>query len=76
MIVSDSSFRRGAKVGSFRVLALLAALCGLLEGWWRPPISLVPDSSKEGLSRAEGELCYPLPSQSSEREGVDCDGET
>jgi hypothetical protein len=47
---------------------------------WReggdPSVSLVPDSSKEGLSRAEGELCYPLPSQSSEREGVDCHGET
>jgi len=56
MIASDSSFRRGARVGSFRVLALLAALCGLLERGGDPLASLVPDSSKEGPSRAEGEL--------------------
>ena len=56
MIVSDSSFRRGARDGSFRVLALLAALCGVLERGGDPLASLVQDSLNEGLSRAEEEL--------------------
>jgi len=30
--VCDSGFRRGTRVGVFLVLALLAALCGSLEG--------------------------------------------
>jgi len=56
MIASDSSFRRGARVGSSRVLALLAALCGVLERGGDSLAPLVQDSSKEGLSRAEVEL--------------------
>lgn len=56
MIASDSSFRRGAKVGSFRVWALHAALCGVLERGGDSLASLVQDFSKEGLSRAEVEL--------------------
>ena len=46
------NFRREIGVGAFLYLALLAALCGLLEdGAGGPPISLVPDPTKEGPSR-------------------------
>jgi len=46
------NFRREIGVGAFLSLALLAALCGLLEdGAGGPPISLVPDPTNEGPSR-------------------------
>jgi len=45
-------FRREIGVGVSLSLALLAALCGLLEdGAGRPAISLVPDPTNEGPSR-------------------------
>ncbi len=45
------AFVGGIRVGVSCVLALLAALCGSSEAQREFPISLMPDSSKEGLSR-------------------------
>ena len=46
------NFRREIGVGVSLSLALLAALCGLLEdGAGGPPISLAPDPTNEGPSR-------------------------
>ena len=63
--------------GASLVLALFATLCGSLEGWWEAPnLSCARSHERGGLSRAEGRLWYSLLSQSSDREGVDCHGET
>jgi hypothetical protein len=63
-------------MGAFLFLALPAALCGSLEDAAAPQLSCVRSHKRGALSRAEGRLWYALLSYSSDREGVDCHGET